>query len=251
MCDQGPDTYAELEIDRRKLLTARKARGLTVTGALHCVHYSTVREIMEEYQIQRMTRGRGDRDKIRAEYIHLVGEGTIQDPRNLWLRKLKPGTGEIIISNPSEDPWNLEILLDLPDGAEPVYPGPMAMMRHVGYVVTHRSRDRDFSHQQALQAAVSDLERAISYILAWMQSQTVRNTDERTLQLRTNIRLEGMPTEMLDRSYNLQRMLSHGVGEEILENYRSYQPFYDMGIAPPIHQEMADIIIKRHGKPSR
>ena len=54
-----------------------------------------------------------------------------------------------------------------------------------------------------------------------------------------------MPTEMLDKTYNLYRLENHGVNLDDHPKYRTYQTFYEMGISPPSHEEMADIIIQQ------
>ena len=50
--------------------------------------------------------------------------------------------------------------------------------------------------------------------------------------------------EMLDRAYNLYRLEHYGINLDDHPEYRTYQTFYEMGIAPPTHQEMAHIIIQ-------
>ena len=50
---------------------------------------------------------------------------------------------------------------------------------------------------------------------------------------------------MLDKIYNRYRMENNGINLEEHPEYRTYQTFYDMGISPPTHQEMADIIIAK------
>ena len=54
---------------------------------------------------------------------------------------------------------------------------------------------------------------------------------------------------MLDRAYNLYRLEHYGINLDDHPEYRTYQPFYEMGIAPPSHQKMADIIITMLGQP--
>ena len=49
---------------------------------------------------------------------------------------------------------------------------------------------------------------------------------------------------MLDKTYNLYRMERQGISLGDNTEYRTYQTFYEMGIAPPSHEQMADIIIK-------
>ena len=48
-----------------------------------------------------------------------------QDPRNLWRTETDPSTGKVTITNPEDDPWDTEVLLQLPHGAKPVDPGPI------------------------------------------------------------------------------------------------------------------------------
>ena len=47
---------------------------------------------------------------------------------------------------------------------------------------------------------------------------------------------------MLDKTYNRYRMESHAINLNDHPEYRSHQTFYEMGTAPPSHEEMADII---------
>ena len=56
-----------------------------------------------------------------------------------------------------------------------------------------------------------------------------------------------MPVEMLDKTYNLYLIENHGVN---LDDHPEYQTFYAMGMAPPTHEEMADIIIAKLRPPS-
>ena len=56
--------------------------------------------------------------------------------------------------------------------------------------------------------------------------------------------LREMPTEMLDKTCNLDRIENQGVNMDDHPQCRSYQTFYELGIAPPSHEEMADIIIQ-------
>ena len=57
--------------------------------------------------------------------------------------------------------------------------------------------------------------------------------------------LRMMPVELLDRAYNRYRLEHHGINLHDHPQYRSYQTFYEMGIAPPSHEKMADIIIAK------
>ena len=55
---------------------------------------------------------------------------------------------------------------------------------------------------------------------------------------------------MLDKTYNRYRMENHGINLDDHPEYQTYQTFYGMGIAPPSHEAMADIIIAENGDES-
>ena len=41
-------------------------------------------------------------------------ENNPQDPRSLWKTETDPSTGKVTITNPENDPWDTEVLLELP-----------------------------------------------------------------------------------------------------------------------------------------
>ena len=61
--------------------------------------------------------------------------------------------------------------------------------------------------------------------------------------------IKGMTIEMLDRKHNLYRMENHRINLNEHPEYRTYQTSYEMGIVPPTHEEIADIIIEKLGRP--
>ena len=114
----------------------------------------------------------------------------------------------------------------------------------VAMVIGYRGRDRDLSDHTALEHAKEDVDLAITCVLGRIEA-TGAHLDEETKHQLTMAQLRGMPVEMLDRSYNLHRLKNHGIKLDDHPEYRSYQTFYEIGIAPPSHQEMADIIIDK------
>ena len=155
------------------------------------------------------------------------------------------------ITNTAEDPWDTDILLFLPDGVSPVNPDSTMMEIYVAMVVGKRSRERDLSDQDALDRCKEDVHTAITYVLARIEAASPAGLDKERKHRLTMAQLQGMPIEMLDRKYNLYRMENQGIdlGED--SEYRTYQTFYEMGIAPPAHEEMAVIIIAREGRSSK
>ena len=55
-------------------------------------------------------------------------------------------------------------------------------------------------------------------------------------------------TEALDRAYNRARIARAGVALDDPEVPGTYNDFYRLGFPPPTHQEMADHIIRAHGR---
>ena len=166
-----------------------------------------------------------------------------QDPRALWRTRTDPSTGGITIENPEDDPWDTEVLLQLPHGAKPVDPGSTLLDLYLAMVIGERSKTRDFSDQIALDRSRNDVRIAITYVLGWVEAAAPAGLDEEAKHQTIMQQLQGMPVEMLDKTYNLYRIESHGISLEDHPEYRTYQTFYQMEIAPPSHEEMADIII--------
>ena len=75
------------------------------------------------------------------------------------------------------------------------------------------------------------------------------NLDEENKHWLTMAQLRMMPVEMLDRAYNLYRLERHGINLDDHPQYRSYQTFCELGIAPPTYQEMANVIIQAGTEP--
>ena len=115
-------------------------------------------------------------------------------------------------------------------------------------VIGHRARDRDLNDERALERCKQDVRTAITYVLGRIEA-TGTSLDEETKHRLTMAQLRGIPVEMLDRAYNLYRLEHHGINLDDHPEYRSYQTFYEMGLALPTHQEMTDIIIQVVAEP--
>ena len=160
-------------------------------------------------------------------------------------------TGDVTITNTEEDPWDVDVLLFLPGGASPVYSESTLMDIYTAMIIGERARERDFSDQDALDRCKENLHTAITYVLGRVEAAARPNVDEETKHRVTMAQLKGMPVEMLDRSYNLHRLRNQGIDLDQHPDFRTYQTFYEMGIAPPSHEEMADIIIAKTRAASR
>ena len=172
-------------------------------------------------------------------------ENNQPDPRSLWRTETNPSTGEVTVTNLDDDPWDTEVLLQLPHGAKPVDPGPDLLDIYAAMIVGERAKTRDFSDQVALDRCREDVRTAITYVLGWVETAAPDGLDEEAKHRTIMQQLQGMPTEMLDKTYNRYRLEHHGISLDDHPEYRTYQTFYEMGIAPPSHEVMADIIIAK------
>ena len=243
MCAQGPPSYSEAEMTNRHRLRREAALAQVSQDATYCVHYSSLREILNSPDLADRIARYPEGDLTHIEYFHQVPADTPQDPRNLWLRKQDPTTGAVTVTSAAEDPWDRDVILTLPDGASPVDPGPGFLDIYTAMVIGHRARDRDLSDARALERCQPDVRTAITYVLGRIEA-TGASLDAETKHRLTMAQLRGMPVEMLDRAYNRYRLEHHGINLDEHPEYRTYQTFYEMGIAPPSHEEMADIIIQ-------
>ena len=174
-------------------------------------------------------------------------ENSSQDPRSLWRTITDPSTGQVTLTNAQDDPWDTEVLLQLPHGAKPVAPESTLLDIYVAMVIGDRSKTRDFSDQVALDRCKDDVRTAVTYILGWVEAAAPDGLDNEAKHQTIMQQLRGMPIEMLDKTYNRYRIENHGINLDHHPEYRTYQTFYEMGIAPPTHEEMADIIIATMG----
>ena len=150
MCAEDPPSYSELETNDRDRLRREAALAQVSQDATYCVHYSSLREILNSQDLADRIARDPEGDLTHIEYLHQVPVDTPQDPRNLWLRKQDPTTGAVTVSNAAEDPWDLDIILFLPDGASPVDPGPWLLDIYAAMGIGHRAQDRDLSDEEAL-----------------------------------------------------------------------------------------------------
>ena len=127
-------------------------------------------------------------------------------------------------------------------------PDPTLMDIYAAMVIGAISQERDFNDKDALDRCKEDLHTSITYVLGRIEAAAPPDLGEERKHRLTIAQLKGMPIEMLDRKYNLCRMENHGINLEEHPEYRTYQTFYEMGIALPTHEKMADIVIERAGR---
>ena len=168
-----------------------------------------------------------------------------QESNNLWRTTTDPSTGQVTITNAEDDPWDTEVLLQLPHGAKPVDPGTALLEIYVAMVIEDRAKTRGFSDQVALDRCLDNVRTAITHVLGWVEAAAPAGLDQEAKHQTIMQQLRGMPIEMLDRAYNRYRIENQDINLDDHPEYRTYQTFYEMGIPPPSHEEMTDIIIAK------
>ena len=99
-------------------------------------------------------------------------------------------------------------------------------------IIAERRKAREFSDQVALDRCIDEVRTAITYVLGWVGAAAPAGLDEEAKHRTIMQQLQGMPTEMLDKTYNPYRMENNGINLDEHPEYRTYQTFYELGIAP-------------------
>ena len=162
---------------------------------------------------------------------------------DLWYeKKVDPATGKTLVGDEEENLWQVEGWFDRATAAQ--------LKKHklaephldelTERVIRQRCRERRCDDEAALEAARPHVRQEIqhSYAVLRAQKQTEAAAQENAL-------FRAM--EIFDRAYGRQRMLNAGVDIADHPDLNSYQAFYDRGLAPPTHEEMAEVIIKERG----
>ena len=118
LCAQGPPSYSELETNNRCRLRKEAALAQVSQDATYCVHYSSLREILNSPDLADRIARYPEGDLTHIEYLHQVPADTapgLQEP--LAQEAQDPTTGAVSVTSAAEDPWDRDVILTLPDGA--------------------------------------------------------------------------------------------------------------------------------------
>ena len=202
----------------------------------YCVHLRSCREICSYERVHEMAHGPQPGPTTYIDHVHPVPGDTPQRTQDLWLRKLSQDGRTVIVDHSGSTVWETMSLLNnaANEGARDRRRAH-ALAHHALFL---RSKERDFSNPQALAYAMP-----LARLAALQQLQHQhRNQLKHDPESRIRYAL-GRTTEVIDRAYNLDRMRLAGINLTADSPYLNYQHFYDRGMAPPTHQEMADAAI--------
>ena len=237
ICTHGPrPPYGEslYETGLPLLKTLEVARVLDPDHRAYCVHLYSSREISSYEQVHEMAFGPQPGPTTYMAHLHPVPSDTVQRPEDLWFRPLSHDGNTVIVENSGATVWETEPLLKqiaVEDRWDRRKAAAFAQE-----ALSERAKERDLSNPQALAYAMP-----LARLAALQQLQ---NRHQLSPDPATQIRYAlGRTTEVIDRAYNLARMRLAGVDLEENIQYLTYQHFYERGMAPPTHEEMADVAI--------
>ena len=172
--------------------------------------------------------------------ITQVADDYVLPVQDMWETLRDPRTGQVMAANHREDVW------DITRFTEPVSPGEMApdeeeIRGTARAMAAARLKDLPSGDREAAREAVPAAENALIQHAA-RQHALGQSWDD------TPWIGQARAQEAFDRAYGRARMRRAGVDIDQLSRWRSYQAFFELGIPPPSHEEMADHMIRNFGK---
>ena len=247
ICTFGPVPIPGLHFYNAKTLTSAQLRSqiaLQGTGATYCVHFHSLRHILTGQQLLDWNQHEPDDQLIYVELLHTVEGNTPQRTQDLWILRVDPKTGSVSPHDNDEDVWDLDSLIN-PDPEDTAFHDPipnheaMAIARRA---LDIRSADRDFSDAHALEQAMPAVAAAVTNFLVHRSPDQSDDNGEAD----TNDVAVHRAMETLDRAYGRARIANAGINLRIHPQLHTYQFFYQLGFAPPTHQDMADHIVNHY-----
>ena len=197
--------------------------------------------------------GRGDDllEKIHRRVLHhsctglisitQVPDGYQQPVTDLWNTYRDPKTGRIMVNGHQYDVWETDQLTQREDAAREREQFPMdeETAQILGDIIvqqrsTQRRCDEKDVLEKAREAAVAAVKQSYSLSIAGGKSEEAAMTWA-----------PDSGAEAFDRAYGRERMLKRGIPLDRHPEWRTYQTFFELGMAPPTHEEMADYIIQK------
>ncbi len=173
-----------------------------------------------------------------------VSQGFQQPNSDLWETYRDRKTRKLMVTNHDEDVWETDKFTRHWATAEEARNFPMEDRSAEGLaedLTARRGEQRDLSDARALQTAKEAAKATIKLAFAVNMTQGMEPKTAITWAV-------GTATEALDRAYGRERMRNHGIDIADHPELNTYQYFFDLGWAPPTHEQMADYIIREYGR---
>lgn len=167
--------------------------------------------------------------------IDEVPTGTQQTIQDLWETYLDPNNGQTMVSNHQQDLWDLDFFTE--EYPTPTLPlSDFLLQELTSQVIETRQQQRNCENETAINQARPTT--AAALLNSYNRDMLNGATRDGALQFAMI-----KATEAFDRAYGLARIRLAGIDIDQHPQLRSYQTYFDLGMAPPTHEEIADYII--------
>ena len=174
------------------------------------------------------------------ETITEVPPDTRQRPEDLWITYVDKNSGRTMVEY-SQDVWATQHLPNADPTLGETVEIPLTedeIEFLMARIILHRSKEKRLDNPRALDRAKE--------VMTSVFRKTLAGLLQHDLSFHMTMdSAAARASEALDRAYSLARIEQSGINMDDHPEFRSYQVFYDLGMEPPTHEEMADYIIQR------
>ena len=170
-------------------------------------------------------------------------------PQELWEGELDPKTGKLIVSEPDEDIWDIDTFKnELQDMLESDKLGkPLlddVVSKNTAKLIKERCKEQNCDDKDIIKEITPIIRDFYgeSYQM-FKGSGDTRNDAMVGAHMRSS--------EAFDRAYALARLDKAGIDIKKYPQFNNYQGFYDAGLAPPTHEQMANYLIDTYAKTTK
>ena len=148
-------------------------------------------------------------------------------------------TGRPLVAGHENDPWDMEWLTSFPQDSPHLLTNK-SLEHTAREVIKRRSGEAGITDPNIQEAVVPTVAQAFQ--AGFHRNMLIgRNQEAAAIMAWSNA------VEALDRAYHLELIRRAGVDLNQHPEFRSMQTYFDLGMMPPGHREMAEVIIRIHG----
>ena len=175
----------------------------------------------------------------------VVGTTQVEDDyvlpvSDMWETRRDPRTRRVMVANHLEDVWDITRFTE-PVSPEEMPPDAGKVREAARTMADGKLRDLPSGDREEAEEAAAVAENAFIQYAARQHALGQRWEDDPWIGW-------ARAQEAFDRAYGRARMRKAGVDIDQLPRWRSYQAFFELGVPPPSHEEMADHMIRNFGK---
>ena len=186
-----------------------------------------------------------ERSYTRVMTVTEVPQDFKQPISELWATYTDPKTQKTMVEGHRRDVWNTDSLTSNPDFAKQALDFPLddeMAQTLTDIVIQQRALRRRCDEEDILEKARDQVMLAVKQ--SYSHSIAAGTTEEVAREWAFQ-----PGGETFDRVYDRERILKQGISLEDHPEFRTYQTFFELGMAPPTHEEMADYIITTFSPP--